>query len=166
LRWFHVPELPCAHVDLRWVCFHQGWRGGLKRIERELGVERPADLDGVGGDEAVRLWQYWETRQDPTALRLLTRYCSADVVALPLVAARLLAQRGHPVPGCDPARYWSLIPPEPEGTPSVAELLAGTPQVEPAPVESAEDAEARRRRLSEQWRRLRFNRGRGQCSDG
>lgn len=158
LRWFHVPELPCAHVDLRWVCFHQGWRGGLKRIERELGLERPADLEGVGGDDAVRLWQRWDSRRDETALRLLTRYCSADVVALRLVAARLLAQRGHPVPDADAARTWGLIPPEPEGAPSVSELLAAEPDVAQARQESAAEAEARRHRLAEQWRRMRFQR--------
>ena len=159
LRWFHIPELPCAHVDLRWVSYHDGCRGGLKRIERALGIERPADLEGVDGDQAVRLWQRWEARQDEVALRLLTRYCSADVVALQLVAARLLAQRGHAVPGVDDLRTWALIPPEPDGTPSVHDLLAD----DSAPLETARgaalaDAEARRRKLAEQWRRLRFER--------
>lgn len=159
LRWFHVPELPCAHVDLRWVCFHQGWRGGLKRIERDLGLERPADLEGVGGDDAVRLWRRWEARSDEVALRLLVRYCSADVMALRLVAARLLAQRGHPVPHADGAQTWGTIPPEPEGTPSVAELLADEPEAVMRLEETAAEADARRRRLAEQWRKLQFGRG-------
>ena len=29
LNSFHIPTLPCAHLDLRWSCYHQGHSGGL-----------------------------------------------------------------------------------------------------------------------------------------
>ena len=56
---FHIPTLPCPHVDLRWICYHRDLRGGLKSIERALGLRRPPDLTGTDGAEAVWLWQRW-----------------------------------------------------------------------------------------------------------
>ena len=106
---FHIPELPCAHVDLRWLCHHAGWRGGLKKIERALGLRRPADLEGLGGAEAVWLWQAWSERGDERAKRTLERYCSADTVMLKLLAGRLCALHGVTVPLPTEAEVWSLV---------------------------------------------------------
>ena len=106
---FHIPELPCAHVDLRWLCHHAGWRGGLKNIERGLGLNRPADLEGLGGAEAVWLWQAWAERQDEQARRTLERYCSADTAMLNLLAGRLCASHGVTVTTPDEADIWRRI---------------------------------------------------------
>ena len=106
---FHVPELPCAHVDLRWLCHHAGWRGGLKKIEKTLGLRRPADLDGLGGAEAVLLWQAWSERGDEQAKRTLERYCSADTVMLKLLAGRLCALQGAAVAPATESDLWSLV---------------------------------------------------------
>ena len=51
---FHVPELPCAHLDLRWACYHQGRTGGLKEIANAMGITRPPDLRDVDGEYAVQ----------------------------------------------------------------------------------------------------------------
>ena len=106
---FHIPELPCAHVDLRWLCHHAGWRGGLKKIERALGLRRPPDLDGLGGAEAVSLWQAWSERGDGQAKRTLERYCSADTVMLKLLAAKLCALQGAAVPAPAEDDLWTLV---------------------------------------------------------
>jgi uncharacterized protein YprB with RNaseH-like and TPR domain len=106
---FHIPELPCAHVDLRWLCHHAGWKGGLKKIERELGLRRPPDLEGIGGAEAVWLWQAWAQRKDERARRTLERYCSADTVMLKLLAAKLCALQGAAVAVPEEAGLWRLI---------------------------------------------------------
>lgn len=106
---FHIPELPCAHVDLRWLCHHTGWRGGLKNIERKLGLRRPSDLEGLGGAEAVWLWQAWADRQDERARRTLERYCSADTAMLKLLAARLCALHGVAVTPPEEAGIWQRI---------------------------------------------------------
>lgn len=106
---FHIPELPCAHVDLRWLCHHAGWRGGLKKIERALGLRRPPDLDGLGGAEAVCLWQAWHERGDTQAKRTLERYCSADTVMLKLLAGRLCALQGAAVVQPLEADLWALV---------------------------------------------------------
>jgi uncharacterized protein YprB with RNaseH-like and TPR domain len=86
---FHIPELPCPHVDLRWVSYHRGFRGGLKRIEEELGFGRDSDLKGISGDDAVWLWQKWKLGCDKSK-ELLLRYCRRDVEALELITQRLL----------------------------------------------------------------------------
>ncbi len=106
---FHIPELPCAHVDLRWLCHHAGWRGGLKKIEKALGLRRPADLDGLGGAEAVWLWHAWSEKRDERARRTLERYCSADTAMLKLLAGRLCALQGAPVAVPEEASLWRLI---------------------------------------------------------
>ena len=80
LSTFHIPELDCAHIDLRWIAYHKGFRGGLKRISRQLGIRRPADIEYVSGDEAV--------------FKLLKRYCAADVLLLYLLAAEILGTEG------------------------------------------------------------------------
>lgn len=106
---FHIPALPCGHIDLRWLCHHAGWRGGLKKIERGLGLRRPADLEGLGGAEAVWLWQAWSERGDARARRTLERYCAADTVMLKLLAGRLCALQGAEVAVPEEAALWRLI---------------------------------------------------------
>jgi uncharacterized protein len=79
-RQFPSARLPRAHIDLRHVFRALGLRGGLKKIEREIGVDR-GDLSGVDGAYAVALWQRHE-RGDSRALAALVRYNLEDVVNL------------------------------------------------------------------------------------
>ncbi len=107
---YHIPALPCAHVDLRWMCHHAGWQGGLKYVEARHGVRRPADLEGVDGAAAVWLWRAWQEERADSARQQLVRYCAADSVALKLLAARLLADLGHPPePPPAAATLWGLL---------------------------------------------------------
>ena len=144
---FHIPELPCPHVDLRWLCHHAGWRGGLKKIERELGLRRPADLEGLGGAEAVWLWQAWSERRDEKARRTLERYCSADTVMLRLLAGRLCERQGAPVDMPQESDLWRLIHEalpdlgRPEGVAAAARSTderPAPPMPAPAPVVAAD----------------------------
>ena len=66
------------HIDLRYPLRELGYMGGLKRIEKEVGIQRDDDLQDVDGYEAVRLW-YKYKRGDENALKLLTKYNIADV---------------------------------------------------------------------------------------
>lgn len=66
------------HVDLRFALRELGYSGGLKRIEKELGIKRDDDLQEVDGFEAVRLW-YKYKRGDKEALELLLKYNQADI---------------------------------------------------------------------------------------
>ena len=102
---FHIPALPCPHLDLRWPCYHHGFSGGLKEIARRLGIERPADLQDASGELAVQLWQTWRADNDYEAREYLIRYCAADVLLLIAIAHRLT--------GRDPSwadDLWSALP--------------------------------------------------------
>ena len=91
---FHIPELPCPHVDLRWMCHHQGWKGGLKDIAEALGITRPADLVQADGALAIRLWHLWTGRRDRPAREQLLRYCGADVLLLLMLVQHLIGVTG------------------------------------------------------------------------
>ena len=132
-RFFHVPSLRASHIDLRWICHHHELRGGLKSIERRLGIDRPDDLAGVDGAEAVWLWSRWQEGRDADALHKLVRYCAADVVTLRAVGARLLSSIG--IDTLAPERHpnWDLLdtltPPAP--APVTAPAMP-TPDTDPA----------------------------------
>jgi uncharacterized protein YprB with RNaseH-like and TPR domain len=67
------------HVDLCPLLRRLGYRGGLKRIERQLGIARPDEVEGMSGLDAVRLWWQWK-RGDRAALETLIEYNREDVV--------------------------------------------------------------------------------------
>jgi uncharacterized protein len=74
------------HVDLRFPLRRLGLKGGLKGVERALGIDRPDELRGVDGFMAVRLWNAHRAGREG-ALETLVSYCLEDVVNLePLLA--------------------------------------------------------------------------------
>jgi len=79
----HFPEakLDQAHIDLRFVLASLGYRGGLKLVERNLGLKRDAAIQGVDGFEAVHLWHRYR-RGDRAALDRLVLYNLTDVANL------------------------------------------------------------------------------------
>lgn len=109
---FHIPQLPCPHLDLRWPCQHRRLAGGLKDICTRLGITRPDDLQDVDGEEAVRLWYRWHEQADPSARDQLVRYCAADVLLLHPIACHLA---GQSLPG--PDEIWQHLPAGPTPAP-------------------------------------------------
>lgn len=94
-RCFDVPTLRCSfpdvnldlpHFDLRFGCKDVGMTGGLKNIERLIGLSRSDDIAEVDGFEAVRLWKRWERSGDEESLRRLVEYNRADTVNLETLA--------------------------------------------------------------------------------
>lgn len=75
-----VPAVP--HLDLRGPLLRLGYKGGLKRIEADLGLARPDDVVGIDGWEAVRLWRRYRQRDDEEALQTLLAYNREDIVNL------------------------------------------------------------------------------------
>jgi len=73
------------HLDLRFALKELGYAGGLKKIEKELGINRGNELEGVDGWEAVRLWHRYK-RGDKSALALLIKYNRADIENLKFLA--------------------------------------------------------------------------------
>jgi uncharacterized protein YprB with RNaseH-like and TPR domain len=72
---------PRAHVDLRHLWARLGHEGGLKLLEANTGVGRPAHLLGLSGGDAVRLWRAHQ-EGDAAALRLFADYNLHDAVNL------------------------------------------------------------------------------------
>ncbi len=56
-RVFGRLRLPPVRVDLAGALRRLGLTGGLKRVERRLGIPRPAGVEGLDGLDAVRLWR-------------------------------------------------------------------------------------------------------------
>jgi hypothetical protein len=85
------------HYDLCFAARRLGLPGGLKSIEREFMIHRGADLEGLDGWDAVRLWEQWRGGDD-AALDLLLRYNAADTRNLePLAQSlyeRMVARHG------------------------------------------------------------------------
>jgi len=71
-----VPDVP--HVDLRYPLRRLDLKGGLKRVERELGLERDRRVEYMTGEDAVYLWHLWERKGNKNALDLLLEYNEAD----------------------------------------------------------------------------------------
>ncbi len=80
-KWFRHISLPSTHIDLRFLLRKIGYRGGLKKIERKLDIQRKEDIRGMSGYDAVVLWKAYQWGDDQ-ALDLLLRYNEADVVNL------------------------------------------------------------------------------------
>ncbi|MGQ9588191.1 MAG: ribonuclease H-like domain-containing protein [Thermoplasmata archaeon] len=71
-----VPRVP--HVDLKHAMRRIGYAGGLKRIERDMGIERDRRVEYMTGEDAVYLWRLWEKHGKRNALDLLMEYNSED----------------------------------------------------------------------------------------
>lgn len=87
---FHLPQLPCPHLDLRWILYHHGVKGDLKSIAVRNRISPPQDIVGMDGEEAVLMWNIWQTTGVAAALDRLVRYCAADVLLLVLLTHRLV----------------------------------------------------------------------------
>ena len=74
--------LPPGHIDLRFVLRRIGLKGGLKAIEKEVGLDRDEGVHGLDGRDAVLLWAAYQETGDRIALDRLIRYNAADVVNL------------------------------------------------------------------------------------
>lgn len=72
-------DVDLPHLDLMYIGRRLGLSGGLKAIERDLGIER--DQPDITGREAIRLWREYE-RGDRAALETLVEYNRADTVNL------------------------------------------------------------------------------------
>jgi uncharacterized protein YprB with RNaseH-like and TPR domain len=69
------------YATLRDAVRNGGYRGGLKAVERNLGLTRDAAIQGVDGFEAVRLWHCYR-RGERAALEKLILCNLTDVVNL------------------------------------------------------------------------------------
>ena len=79
---FRNLEIDHLHIDLCPTLRKLGIRGGLKSIEKSLGLQRGEDTDGLNGMDAIRLWSRYTMLRDEQALETLIAYNREDVVNL------------------------------------------------------------------------------------
>ena len=89
------------HCDLMFDCWQNNLYGGLKHVERCLGI--PRRLKEVNGYEAVRLWWRYINDYDEDALKTLCEYNREDVVNLKTLKEKLRPGRLVPRPSGDTA---------------------------------------------------------------
>ncbi len=77
-----------THHDLMYDCWRNNLFGGLKAVERRLGIYRR--LVDMNGYEAIRLWWKYVDSFDLDALEILLEYNREDVVNLKTLREILL----------------------------------------------------------------------------
>ena len=77
-----------THRDLMYDCWRHNLYGGLKNVERQLGINRR--LPDVNGFEAIRLWRQYVNNYDENALAVLLEYNREDVENLKILKEKLL----------------------------------------------------------------------------
>jgi uncharacterized protein YprB with RNaseH-like and TPR domain len=75
---FPYLKTPLVHIDLFYLTKEVGLKGGLKKIEKMLGIARKTE--GLNGYDAVKLWRKWVEEKDKNSLRKLILYNKEDVV--------------------------------------------------------------------------------------
>ena len=73
---FQIP-----HIDIMWPARSIGLSGGLKDMEKQLGIARGGDIADMRGSEAITLWGAWKNG-DRAAYDKLVTYCKADCTNL------------------------------------------------------------------------------------
>ncbi|NUL81310.1 MAG: ribonuclease H-like domain-containing protein [Armatimonadetes bacterium] len=87
-----------VHIDLCPVLRRLGYKGGLKKVERLMGIYRDGDVDGLDGRAAIRLWQdHIDGKRG--ALDLLLKYnyddCANLAVLMKKAYKKLRADTGY-----------------------------------------------------------------------
>lgn len=82
-------DLPrsCQHRDLMYDCWGRNLYGGLKEVERKLGIARLSV--GIDGRAAVELWFRYKDFGDRRSLARLLEYNKEDVCNLKLLRDKL-----------------------------------------------------------------------------
>jgi hypothetical protein len=96
-RAFGLSTMP-PHIDLLHEARIHGFSGGLKAIERSLGIRRTAEEAG-DSEEAVHLWRRYSETGDIASLDRLVRYNARDVLSLTVLARAILMRTVDNYPG-------------------------------------------------------------------
>jgi hypothetical protein len=86
MRSFSGVRFDMPHFDLCFAAKRLGIKGGLKKLEQTLGIEREEAVLGLDGYDAVKLWESAK-RGSHDALDLLVKYNREDTVNLMQIAS-------------------------------------------------------------------------------
>jgi len=90
-RYFGL-NINLPHVDLRFVCQKVGLSGGLKLIEKDLGIRRRPEVENFCGEDAVSLWENWRATGDREFLDKLVWYNEEDILNLLPLAKKVIPE--------------------------------------------------------------------------
>ncbi len=96
---FPLISLDHPHFDLCFAARRLGYKGGLKHIEGEFDLQRPSNVEGLTGWDAVHLWHAWRGGDTDARMRLI-EYNEMDVKNLEPLAELVfdkLKQRYQPM---------------------------------------------------------------------
>ncbi|MBW2994930.1 ribonuclease H-like domain-containing protein [Candidatus Woesearchaeota archaeon] len=80
-----LPDIP--NLDLKSACTKIGLKGGLKHIEKKLGIERKNKIvHGMNGGDAYRLWRMYRASGNKYYLKILIEYNEEDCINLKWIA--------------------------------------------------------------------------------
>src|SRR3989338_2725027 len=79
-----LPDIP--NFDVRSVTDRLGLKGGLKNIEKILGIKRSNIVDKFYGGDALTLWRMYRATGDDYYINLLVEYNEYDIMNLKIVA--------------------------------------------------------------------------------
>lgn len=80
-----LPKIP--HFDLKHVCQRIGLSGGLKQVEKKLGIKRKNQVvEKMYNGDPIRLWKMFRATGDNYYLNLLVEYNEEDIVNLKTIA--------------------------------------------------------------------------------
>ena len=81
-----IPKIP--HFDVKSITQRLNLSGGLKNIEKTLGIKRSKIVDKFYGGDALTLWKMYKATGDEYYLNLLIEYNEYDIINLKIVAER------------------------------------------------------------------------------
>ncbi|MBI2208461.1 ribonuclease H-like domain-containing protein [Candidatus Woesearchaeota archaeon] len=79
-----LPNIP--NFDVKSITNKLNLKGGLKEIEKKLGIERNKIIEGFYGGDALALWRMYRATGDDYYLKLLVEYNEEDVINLKTIA--------------------------------------------------------------------------------
>jgi len=118
-----------VHLDLRYILKSVGIQGGLKKCERQVGLDR-GELSGVDGYTAVLLWREYRRAKNRRALETLLAYNYLDVLNLEPLMITAYNRKMDGLP-CDEERRIEMPQWQPSSPflpdPELVARLQGTP---------------------------------------
>jgi uncharacterized protein YprB with RNaseH-like and TPR domain len=79
-----IPKIP--NFDVKSITYKLGLKGGLKNIEKNLGIKRSNIIEKFYGGDALTLWRMYRATGDEYYLNLLVEYNEYDIINLKIVA--------------------------------------------------------------------------------
>jgi len=79
-----LPRIP--NFDLRTITSRLNLKGGLKEIEKKLGIKRNKIIEKFYGGDALTLWRMYKATGDDYYINLLVEYNGEDIINLKTIA--------------------------------------------------------------------------------